>query len=429
MPSKKVPNLFLAAFALFFGFLATAVPAFAASKEQILHNFGGGTDGAYPAAGPIFDKAGNLYGTTSLGEDGAGDGAVVQLVPGTDGKWLEKVLYRFCSIFRCADGANPYAGLIFDGAGNLYGTTEYGPFGGANNFGVVFELSHGTHGRWTEKALDRLNGWKGKSPQAGMIFDAAGNLYGTAYEGGVPSCNAPSGCGTVFQLIPNKNGTWTTTVVHRFGRGKDGSYPLAPLILDTVGNLYGTTSDGGAFGSGCSGQGCGTVFELTPGANGKWTETVLHSFGHGKDGFFPLAGLISDVAGNLYGTTTYGGSFGPGTVFQLTPGANGKWTEKILHSFNRKDGIAPRAGLIFDAAGNLYGTTEYGGANNRGVVFELSPEKNSKWTVKVLHSFNNDGRDGYSPLGALALGPAGTLFGMTYWGGTHNAGTVFEITP
>jgi uncharacterized repeat protein (TIGR03803 family) len=280
-----------------------------------------------------------------------------------------------------------------------------------------------------EKVLHSFNPNRkeGAYPAAGLVLDEAGNLYGTAYQGSL--------AGTVFQLAPGKNGKWTTKVLHSFGYGKDGSYPLAGLIFDAAGSLYGTTSDGGAYGSGCSGQGCGTVFKLTPGANGKWTEKVLHSFGHGKDGFFPHAGLIFDAAGNLYGTTTYGGAFGPGTVFQLTPGANDKWTEKILHSFNRRDGIAPRASLIFDAAGNLYGTTENGGADNQGVAFELSRPTNGEWTVKVLHSFNKNGRDGYEPLGDLVLDGAGNLFGMTYWGGSSGCdgdggcGTVFEITP
>jgi uncharacterized repeat protein (TIGR03803 family) len=422
MPQRKALVFLIAVLAVVSGFLTTAVPSFAASKEKVLFSFNG-TDGAYPASSLIFDRAGNLYGTTFGGPDDMG--AVVELVPGTNGKWSEKVPYGFCSVYRCADGFNPYAELIFDKAGNLYSTTVSGPLGGGDNFGVVFELLRGRNDKWAEKVLFHPTRYEdGVLSQAGLIFDAEGNLYGTASQGGA------FGAGTVFQLVPSKNGRWTHKVLHSFGSGGDGSYPLAGLAIDKEGNLYGTTSDGGAHGSGCSGQGCGTVFKLTPGKDGRWTERVLHSFGHGNDGFFPPGGLILDSEGRLYGTTEFGGTaLGAGTVFQLTAGTKGKWIETVLHTFHGKDGIAPRAGLIFDAAGNLYSTTEYGGASNQGVVFELSPGTNGKRTLKVLHSFKNDGKDGYIALGGLILDEGGNLYGMTYFGGAHNMGTVFEIIP
>jgi len=183
-------------------------------------------------------------------------------------------------------------------------------------------------------------------------------------------------------------------ILHSFN-GTDGAGPGAPLIMDAKGNFYGTTVAGGT-GTGC-GSGCGTVFELTHG--GGWTAKVLHQFtlNSGKDGVNPRAGLIFDAAGNLYGTTYGGGAHDEGMVFELSPSAGGRWTEKILYSFKRHaDGIYPWAGLIFDSAGNLYGTTLYGGAFSQGTVFELTPSPGGGWTEKLLHQFGN-GTDGIGP--------------------------------
>jgi uncharacterized repeat protein (TIGR03803 family) len=328
--------------------------------EKVLRSFGNGTDGYAPSAGLIFDAAGNLYGTTQYGGGANAYGTVFELTPAGGGNWTETVLYSFRS---GTDGAVPGAGLIFDAAGNLYGTTTAG---GPNN-GTVFELTPTTAGGWTEQVLYRFcsqaNCTDGQYPYGSLIFDAAGNLYGTTEFGGT------YGAGTVFKLTPAAGGGWTETVLYSFGRGTDGASPLVGLIFDVVGNLYGTTTFGGTYGA-------GTVFELTPTAGGGWTETVLHSFNpnNGTDGFNPYAGLIFDAAGNLYGTTYYGGSYGGGTVFELTPAAGGGWTETVLRSFgNGTDGFWPYAGLIFDHAGNLYGTTEYGGTHNYGTVFELTP--------------------------------------------------------
>src|SRR5664279_5403051 len=197
------------------------------------------------------------------------------------------------------------------------------------------------------------NGTDGTFPQAGLIVDGAGNLYGTTSEGGTYiSCSG--GCGTVFELTPNGSGGWTETVLHNFNsNGTDGANPYAGLIFDAAGNLYGTTTTGGTYY-------VGTVFELSPSQGGGWTEKVLYSFNYnGTDGNYPQASLTIDAAGNLYGTTWAGGpyGYGYGTVFELTPAAGGGWTETVLHNFVGTDGAAPLAGLIFDAAGNLYGTT------------------------------------------------------------------------
>ena len=220
------------------------------------------------------------------------------------------------------DGAKPYAGLIFDQEGNLYGTTEAGGdsncHSGKWGCGVVFKLSPNPDGSWTESVLHRFAGKDGDNPRAGLIFDQGGSLYGTTQAGGnLTDCNG-SGCGVAFKLIPNSNGTWTETVLHRFTGGKDESIPYAGLTLDPAGNLLGTTRDGGIF-SDCSPNGCGVVFKLTPNANGSWAEKALHRFKGGKDGANPYASLIVDASGNLYGTT-YGANTGiRGSVFEITP--------------------------------------------------------------------------------------------------------------
>lgn len=430
MQKKRRLMLFVAAFTVVFGFLTMATPLFAASKEEVLYSFNhNGTDEYNPDAGLIFDAAGNLYGTTPTGGANA-DGVVFELTPG-NGAWTETVLYNFCSVGGCLDGEYPVAGLIFDGAGNLYGTTVNG---GTDDRGTVFQLSPGANGTWTEAVLYSFkeNHNDGQDPEASLVFDATGNLYGTTLLGGA------YGYGTVFQLTPGANGTWTEAVLHSFDNNtRDGMYPYAGLIFDPDGNLYGTTNGGGVHGE-------GAVFQLAPGTNGKWKERVLHSF-NGKDGLEPYSGLIFDAAGNLYGTTYSGGAsgtgcrgYGCGTVFELTPEGNGKWTEKVLHSFNDngKDGYGPYASLTFDAAGDLYGTTYYGGAygsdcggSGCGIVFQLTPGTSGKWTEKVLHSFGkvSDGASPYAP--SLIFDAAGNLYGTTAWGGAYDYGTVFEITP
>jgi uncharacterized repeat protein (TIGR03803 family) len=328
----------------------------------------------------------------------------------------EKLLHVFDKNGK--DGLNPNAGLIFDASGNLYGTTVSG---GVNLFGTVFELSPTAGRTWTEKTLHNFanNGSDGISPYGSLIFDSAGRLYGTTAGGGA------AGAGTVFELKRAAGGVWTETLLHSFADdGVDGEEPYGALVFNSAGNLYGTTGGGGVYGT-------GTVFELTP-TRGGWTETVLHSFNYSSnDGYGPASGPIFDAKGNLYGTTDHGGTYGGGTVFELTPAAGGSWTETILYSFGASDSDAanPVAGLIFDATGNLYGTTVDGGSYGYGAVFELMPEEGGSWTEKLLHSFNNNGNDGYSPYASLIFDSAGNLYGTTYQGGAHNDGTVFELMP
>jgi len=430
MQSEK--RLILIATAFTLGFLTIAVPLFAASKETVLHSFNG-NDGANPYAGLAFDAAGNLYGTT-VGGGPPGGGVVFQLVPGAKSKWNEKVLRTFGYVAG-RGGSLLSADVIFDSAGNLYSTA---PDGGSYGNGTVFELTPRARGKWALKVLNNFHNTKdGDGPFAGVIFDASGNLYGTTFVGGNENCNEGFGCGTVFELMPGANGKWTKTVLHRFD-GTNGYRPFAGLAFDGAGRLYGTTHNGGTK-SGCDfNEGCGTVFQLTPGAGGKWTEAVVHRFGKGNDGANPYAAVIFDAAGNLYGTTYYGG-YGSGTVFELTPGAENHWTEKVLYSFcsvaGCPDGANPVGGLIFDAAGNLYGTTLLGGTYASGIVFKLTPGANGKWTQNVLHSFG-EGKDGVNPAGGLIFDAAGNLYGTTQVGGAYctanggyGCGTVFEITP
>jgi uncharacterized repeat protein (TIGR03803 family) len=448
MKSDKPLIVLVAAFTLAFGSLAITTPVFAVGPEKVLHSFCSPSKcgGSNPFAGLIFDSAGNLYGTTSGGQpsycylDHENCGAVFELTLGADGKWTEKVLYRFCSASNCTDGANPIAGLIFDSAGNLYGTTSAGGQPNCGGCGTVFELTPGADGKWTEKVLYRFcsasNCTDGAIPYGGLIFDSAGNLYGTTNGGGSLSGNCPQqGCGTVFEVTPGADGKWTEKVLHNFTFGSqayDGSTPeFGSLIFDKAGHLYGTTFYGGRC---IYPGGCGTVFQLTHHAKGGWTERVIYSFqADGRDGYAPYSGLILDAAGNLYGTTYGGGRssnlrcLGCGTVFQLTPGAHGRWKEKVLHSFNGNDGSGPAGSLIFDAAGNLYGNTNHGGAYDRGTVFRLNPKANGNWT-ETIYSFKT-GNDGDYPDAGLIFDSAGDLYGTTYGGGTHDGGIVYEIRP
>jgi uncharacterized repeat protein (TIGR03803 family) len=384
--------------------------AVAANKYKVLHKFTG-NDGANPDKGfLVLDKAGNLYGTTPNG--GAfGQGTVFVLKPSSNGTWRERVLHSFSGL---SDGGLPLAGLTFGAPGVLYGTTYQG--------GGAFQLKHNLDGSWTDTVLNVFAGADGVHPDAGLIRDAAGNLYGTTIVGGNFNCNSQQGCGVVFELTPNPDGTWTESVLYTFNGGTDGALPTARLAFDAAGNLYGTTAAGG-------GANAGTVFRLTP-SGGAWIETVLHAF-TGGDGAVPIGGLILDATGNLYGTTSSGGSSacGCGVVFKLKHGSGGGWTERLLHSFTGgRDGANPVAGLIRDTAGNLYGAAQFGGAYGDGVVFQLTPTSTG-WREKVLHTFAE--QPGLQPVGGLTLDKAGNLYGSTTRCGPSYTclGVIFEITP
>jgi uncharacterized repeat protein (TIGR03803 family) len=387
--------------------LVTAKPA--AAQETVLYNFTGGSDGATPEASLVSDSSGNLYGTTLNGGNYSA-GAVFELSPQTGGGWSETVLHSFAG---GSDGTNPWAGVIFDAAGNLYGTT-YG--GGTYNFGTVFELSPQAGGGWTETVLHDFKAGDGQQPTGGLTLDTTGNLYGTTQQGGA------FGEGVVFELSPSGS-AWTETVLHSFNpSGPDGQVPSCTLILDTAGNLYGTTGYGGTFGN-------GTAFELSPSAGGAWTEKRLANFSHSsKSPYYLTAGLVFDAAGNLYTTTAFGGLYSAGTVIELSPKTGGGWTSKVIHTFNGTDGVEPFDSLIVDSAGNLYGTTYFGGANGGGVAFELLPRTGGVWMERILHSFacsstSNCGE----PYAGLMFDASGNLYGTTTRDGTSSHGTVFRI--
>lgn len=378
-----------------------------AESDRIVYAFQGGTDGAFPVAGLIVDKDGNFYGTTERGGSGGNGGTVFKLTVGG----TETVLHVFRPHIR---GARPVGSVILDKRGNLYGTTSEGGSCSISRHGcgTVFQLSPDG----IEALLYSFQGGSdGAEPVAGLIAGNAGNLFGTASE---RPC-----CGTVFELAPDGS----ETVLHAFLGGSDGAIPFAGLIADTAGNLYGTTFTGG--GTGC-GSGCGTVFKLAPDG----TETILHSFAGGNDGTNPWSAVIIDKAGNLYGTTSLGGTGcsggGCGVVFRVAPDG----TEDVLYSFaGGKDGAGPEAGLISDNAGNLYGTTTTGGAAcsinsfGCGTVFKLTPDGHET----VLHAFEG-GTDGAYPESELVADGAGNLYGTTAAGGVSGCtgdgcGTVFSL--
>ena len=405
-----------------------AINVWAANTEKVVHSFTGGNDGIDPAATLARDPAGNLYGTTVSGGTGTlctnGCGTVFELSPVAGGKWKETVLYSFTG---GSDGKNPYGGVTLDSKGDLYGTTVSGGSGGTcsgDGCGVVFLLSKSGK-RWVETVMYNFTGGKdGFGPGGTVVFDSAGNLYGTTPDGGNrQKCNG-IGCGVVYQISPVRGGGWKQTVLHTFTGGADGAVgSLGPLLVDKAGNVFGVAELGGD--PSCQ---CGAVFKLTA-VSGKWNFKTLDAFKGTPQAGFPYGGVISDSKGNLYGTTYYGGANGAGSVFKLTRSA-GKSTESVLYSFTGgSDGGSPTTTLMFDANGNLYGTTSAGGdSNGDGVVFKLTPESGGKWKESVAHQFGAKG-DGANPYYGLVRNKDGVLFGTTAVGGGSGQGVVFQIMP
>ena len=387
---------------------------------------------------------------------------ILALIASASAEWKEKVLYSFQG--GTTDGVRPAGGVVFDAAGNLYGATGQG-FGVCppGQCGSVFQLAPPIKkgDPWTETVLHAFTGngnGDGGSPASGLVIDSAGNLYGTTAYGGAGDCvllGTKVGCGIVYEVSPpqTKGGAWTETVLYSFKGGKDGYLPIGNLTFDKAGNLYGATYYGGGYGS-CNSpyyQYCGTIFKLsTPKTKGgRWKEKVLYSFRgvtageQFGDGANPNGGLVLDNNGAIYGTTYFGGNnqkgiceggsggTGCGVVFELTPpkDSGGAWTEKLLFRFSNEDGDQPAAGVVIGGDGNLYGTTLDGLPIGSGLIFQLKKplEKGSSWTETVLHTFS-DGEDGAGPRASLIFDSSGNIYGTTATATNRSAqGNVFRM--
>ncbi|MGD0514063.1 MAG: choice-of-anchor tandem repeat GloVer-containing protein [Terriglobales bacterium] len=394
-------------------------PSAAAASETLLYSFcaqSSCTDGNQPYGSVVADAKGNLYGTTYDGGTN-NDGTVYELTK-SGGTWTETVLYSFLGATN-NDGANPFTGLIFDTAGNLYGVTQNG---GASSQGTVFKLTK-SGSTWKESVLhtfDNISGDDGSYPYGRLVFDAAGNLYGNTQQGG------KFGGGIVFEL--KKSGSsFTYHPIHSFATSASTSYqPYGGMVIDKNGYLYGTTYYGGVIWN------AGSVYQMRE-VSGVWIFSVIYNFLGDSLGQYSYGDLAADSAGNLYGTTYSGGSFDLGEVFKLTLGKNNAWTESVIHSFQgfaKKDGANPYyAGVTVDADGNVYGSTYQGGSStannlNYGTVYKLTA---GTYKESVLWSFGTSG-DGYYPLHEPIV-VDGKLYGTTYVGGAHNGGAVYEVVP
>ena len=441
--------------------LTLALSSWAASTEKVLYTFQGTGDGVQPIGGVVRDAKGNLYGTTRFNFQSSGAptgfGLVYQLTPTKSGEFKEKVIYTFQG--ETSDGQNPQSSVVLDVAGNLYGTANGGQFG----CGIVYKLTPTQNGPWTETIIHQFNAFEGHNdgcePVGSLIFDKAGNLYGTTSQGGGGTSDTfcTNGCGTIFKMVPNQNGSWTESVIHAYHQGgggtPDGQNPFDSLVFDSAGNLYGTTFTGGPDDE-------GTVFKLTPTTTGKWNETLLFKFhdlvNNPPDGDAPYAGVVLDSAGNVYGTTVDGGGGlgGGGTVFKLTAGVNGKFEYSKIRRFAEsesgfQDGMFPYGGLLMDSAGNLFGTTLLGGGHNEplcivsgvpsftgcGTIFKLTPAANGTWKESLVHRFQGSTDGGLPQPDHLTMDAAGNLYGVAsaggklvqVQGGFNSFGVVFEI--
>jgi uncharacterized repeat protein (TIGR03803 family) len=407
-------------------------------SATVLHSFQqDGKDGIYPQSGVIFDKAGNLYGTTFSGGP-TGGGTLFELSPGPNGTWSETLLHVFTTFGFADDGLIP-GDLIMDKAGDIYGTTMMG--GGRGSIGTIFRLARTANGAWSyAKVYSFSSKGGGFGVSAGLVLDAAGNLYGGSEE-------LPGNGGVVFKLTRGSNGAWTETVLHIFQKpgltdmyghslgGADG-YGGKSLAIDKAGNLYGTTTVGGDCSTGtCS----GIAYELTQGSNGTWSQTVLHNFNsfrtHNYAGDGPQGRLVIDAAGNLYGTTPTGGVGLGGTVFKLTPNADGAWTETVLYAFDTVTGGYPERGthgdlpldgVIFDKAGNLYGTASTAGTQF-GTVFEILPGSDPVVSSNVPSATSPTSSGSRNPASSSSAALQGTSSLADDWQSDAYSGQTFHF--
>jgi uncharacterized repeat protein (TIGR03803 family) len=396
-------------------------PSVKAQTFIVIHTFADGEDGADPASGVTIDSSGNLYGTTPYGGSSSGHYGVVYRLQNKHNSWVLSPLYAFAG---GTDGANPGSRVTIGSNGTLYGSTYYGGLfqngcSGGDGCGTIFNLKP-TPTRpatpltpWIRTLLyDFQGGSDGWQPAGDLVFDQAGNIYGTTFYG------AYNGFGSVYKLTPSGDG-WTESLLFQDPSGSDWIQPSGGVILDSSGDLFGVFAFGGT-------NSWGGVYELTPSGSG-WIETTLHNFTYASDGGEPIGGLIMDSSGNLYGTTSLGGPEGGGTVFELTP-SGGSWTFSVLYSFTGGMGKnGPIDKLNMDAAGNLYGTTYSEGAYGYGAVFKLIASGGS-WTYSSLHDFAN-GNDGAYPACQPVFDAKGNLYGTASAGGSLGVGVVWEIMP
>jgi len=404
-----------------------AASAWAAPKYKVIYTFKGGKDGALPIGGVVFDKRGNLYGTTAEGGRGCpptGCGTVFKLTRDHSGKWTKNALHFFSG----SDGSSPQVSLVFDENGNLYGTTMGGGIKGScagPGCGVVFKLATDSGGGWKETVLHRFAGGDDGSFSFGsVLLDGKGNVFGSAEHGGGSFDD-----GTVYELSPT-GGRWTEQILHSF-TGTDGAAPYN-LVFDATGKIY---SVAGYFGE----YGAGVAFELSPTSGGTWNDTTIYNFQGVPDGALPTSGLTFHGP-NLFGTTDAGGD-GFGTVFELKPDGKGGWAENVIHRFEgRKKGSDPGGPLVFDKAGNLYGDSGGTASCTKrvgacGDLFELTPASGGTWKLRILYTFAG-GKDGAFP-GGLSSDDKGNFYGIAAGGGNlqcpgwvgSGCGVVFEITP
>jgi uncharacterized repeat protein (TIGR03803 family) len=415
MGIRRVSRSFITGLAALAALILVAGAALAGTAK-VVYSFAGEEDGEYPSTDLVVDGAGNLYGTTVQGGD-FGGGTVFQLSR-SGNTWVHTVLYSFTG---GADGGQPYGGVTLDAQGNLYGAAVIGGTGGVcveDGCGVAYKLTN-NGGTWTQTVIhDFTGGDDGYGPGAGVTLNKNGNLYGMTPTGGA------YGLGTIYELRVDGQGNWKERVIHAFTGGADGGAASAGRLLpDANGNLYGVATVGGA-------HGAGTAFKLTHGPGATWTFRTLYAFNGSPDAGFPYGALVPDNAGNLYGTTYYDGANDLGTVYRLSF-RNGAWHERVLYSFQGgTDGASPISNVVFDQAGDLYGTTSEGGAPGCGcgTIFKLSRGPDGIWGESVAYAFTGT-PDGAFPYNGMVARPDGAFYGTTVHGGDDDEGSVYGFKP